>query len=452
MPNTFQSVNPYSLQKMNEYPVLKLSELNIKIRNAEKAYVSWRKTGFAFRSDLLLKLSDLLKTKRETLARLITAEMGKTITEARAEIDKCSTACEYYAQEAERLLADQVQNTPFLSKIAYEPIGCVLAIMPWNFPFWQVFRFATASVMAGNVLMLKHAPNVCGCSLAIEKLFLEAGYPEGVFQSLIMEITDIEYVANTNIVQALTLTGSERAGMAVGALAGRLIKRSVLELGGSDPFLVLADADLDKAAKIAVQSRLFNAGQTCISAKRFLVTAENAENFTQKMLENLQKYRVGDPNEEHTTLAPLARLDLAENLARQVEHSVKAGAKKIWGGSAADCRFEATLLIENTPDMTVFEEETFGPLAAIFVAKNEEEMIRLANQNRYGLAASVWSEDRDRAEKVAREIETGSVFINGLVRSDTRLPFGGTKKSGYGRELAAEGIRAFTNLKTLVIE
>ena len=306
--------------------------------------------------------------------------------------------------------------------------------------------------MAGNVVMLKHAPNVCGCSLAIEKLFLEAGCPEGVFQSLIMEVADIEYVANANIVQALTLTGSERAGVAVGTLAGKLIKRSVLELGGSDPFLVLADADLDKAAKIAVQSRLFNAGQTCISAKRFLVTEENAEVFTQKMLENLQKYQLGDPNNENTTLAPLARLDLAENLARQLESSIKAGAKKILGGSVENCRFEATLLVENTEQMAVFEEETFGPLAAVFVVRNEEEMIRLANQNRYGLAASVWSEDRERAEKVAREIESGSVFINSLVRSDARLPFGGTKKSGYGRELGAEGIRAFTNLKTLVIE
>ncbi len=449
---TFQSVNPYSLQIIHEYPVLKRLALDQKIRNAEKAYLSWRKTSFAFRSDRLLKMTALLKAQRETLARLICSEMGKTMTEARSEIDKCSTVCEYYAVEGENLLTDQVQNTPFLSKITYEPIGCVLAIMPWNFPFWQVFRFATASLMAGNVVMLKHAPNVCGCSLAIEKLFLEAAYPEGVFQSLIMEVSDIEYVANANIVQALTLTGSERAGVAVGALAGKLIKRSILELGGSDPFLVLADADLDKAAKIAVQSRLFNAGQTCISAKRFLVTKENSEIFTQKMLENLQKYQLGDPNNENTSLAPLARLDLAENLARQIENSVKAGAKKILGGLVENCRFEATLLVENTAQMAVFQEETFGPVAAIFVARNEEEMIHLANQNRYGLAASVWSEDRDRAEKIAREIEAGSVFINSLVRSDARLPFGGTKKSGYGRELAAEGIRAFTNLKTLVIE
>jgi len=449
---SFASVNPYNQELLAQYPLLTSSELDQKIAQAEKAYKDWRKTSFAQRSELLLHLSAILKRGNEKYARLITDEMGKHIREARAEVEKCTTACEYYAHEAENLLADQQIDTPFTSRIVFAPIGCVFAIMPWNFPFWQVFRQATASVSAGNVLMLKHAPNVSGCSLAIEALFREAGFPEGVFQSLIMDTDDIEYVVQHPIVQALTLTGSERAGMSVGALAGKHIKKSVLELGGSDPVLVLADADLDKAARIAVQSRMQNAGQSCIAAKRFLVTAQNADAFMGKVHELIGAIAQGNPLDENIQMGPMARLDLADSLERQIKESMASGAVLQLGGHRDGANFQPTLLAETDTQMPVFSEETFGPLASVFVAKDENQLSTLANQSRYGLGATIFSEDRDRAAYLARSIESGSVFINSMVRSDVRLPFGGVKKSGYGRELSGFGIREFVNIKTIVIE
>lgn len=305
--------------------------------------------------------------------------------------------------------------------------------------------------MAGNVLLLKHAPNVSGCSLAIEDVFRRAGVPEGVFQSLIVDISDVEYIIQQPIVQAVTLTGSERAGMSVGALAGKHIKKSILELGGSDPVLVLNDADLDKAASIAVQSRMQNAGQSCIAAKRFLVTTKNAEAFTAKTLEYISRIKQGDPLNENNSMGPMARLDLADNLEKQLRQSLAQGAVLALGGQRNGTSFQPTLLTETSTQMPVFQEETFGPLASVFIVKDEQQMVDLANQSRYGLGATIFSEDRDRAQHVARDLESGSVYINTLLRSDARLPFGGVKKSGYGREMSGFGIRELVNVKTIVI-
>ena len=452
MTKTFQSINPYNGEKLAEYAIMSRLELDKKIALSQKAFKSWKNFSFQERGVLLKKAGQILQQKHEIFAQLITSEMGKTITEARAEVLKCVSVCDYYADKAETLLASQTLETPFTAKVVYEPIGCVYAIMPWNFPFWQVFRFATAALSAGNTAMLKHAPNVTGCSLAIEGIFREAGFAEGVFQSLISDIDDIEYVVSSDIVQAMTLTGSEKAGSAVGALAGKLIKKSVLELGGSDPVLVLDDANVEKAAQVAVQSRMLNAGQTCISAKRFLVTPKNSEEFTEKVKFFLAQYKQGNPLDENTKVGPLARLDLAENLYRQMQDSIEQGAFKVFGGQMDACNFEPALLTGISAQMPIFSEETFGPLASILTVKDEDEMVEIANRNPYGLGASVWTEDREKGEKIARKVEAGSVFVNSLVRSDARIPFGGIKKSGYGRELAQEGIKEFTNVKSIIIE
>jgi succinate-semialdehyde dehydrogenase / glutarate-semialdehyde dehydrogenase len=327
----------------------------------------------------------------------------------------------------------------------------VLAIMPWNFPFWQVFRFAAPAIMAGNVGLLKHAPNVTACSLMLEKIFIEAGFPPGVFQSLVIDVDLVEGIISSDIVQGVALTGSEAAGSKVASIAGKNIKRSVLELGGSDAFIVLPDADLERTVKIATQSRMQNVGQSCIAAKRFIVLNEVKEEFAHRFEENVKALVQGDPFSEKSTLGPLARLDLAEKLELQLGRSIEQGARLLAGGSRSGCNFQATLLDNVVPGMPAFDEETFGPLGAIIEAKDEEEAIALANQTRYGLGATVWSQDLERAESVARQLDSGSVLINTLMRSDVRLPFGGVKKSGYGRELSEFGIKEFVNVKTISI-
>lgn len=448
----FQSLNPYTHQILAEYPTLTQAQADRKLELAARAWTHWRKTTFTQRSDMLLKVTELLERNQEAYARIITAEMGKHIREARAEVQKCTTACNYYAQHAEQLLSDQPQQTSFRSKVVFDSIGGVFTIMPWNFPFWQVFRQATASLAAGNVLLLKHAQNVTGCSMAIESIFRDAGCPEGVFQSLIMDASDTEYIIQHPIVQAVTITGSEKAGSSVAALAGKHIKRTVLELGGSDPVLVLDDANLDKAAEVAVQSRMQNAGQSCIAAKRFLVTPHTADAFQDKVCQHIQKIKQGNPMDENTTMGSMARASLAEELDKQLQTSLKNGAKLLLGGQHDGACFQPTLLGETHTDMPVFQEETFGPLASVFVVADEKAMVAAANQNRYGLGAAIWSEDRQRAEHLARDLEAGMVCINSMVRSDAHLPFGGVKKSGYGRELAGYGIRELVNIKTLIIE
>jgi succinate-semialdehyde dehydrogenase/glutarate-semialdehyde dehydrogenase len=420
---------------------------------ADLAFQKWKHVSFARRAELLHQLGKKLRDQKEALARTITLEMGKVINEARAEIDKCAMVCNYYADHGEEIMRDEaVASEAVKSVVAFEPIGAVFAIMPWNFPFWQVIRAAVPTIMAGNVMLLKHAPNVCGCSQSIEKLFREAGFPEGVFQSLIAGVDITEKVISHAIVQGVTLTGSEMAGSSVASLSGRHIKKTVLELGGSDPIIILDDADLERAAKVGLQSRMQNAGQSCIAAKRFIVLEKVKDEFIHKLLEYTGKLIQGNPLDEHITTGPMARIDLAEKLEEQQNASVKAGAEVIAGGARNGCNFAPTLLNYVKPGMPAFNEEMFGPIAAVVSAPNEDDAVFLANINRYGLGASVWTKNLERGERVARQIYSGSVFVNALVKSDPRFPFGGVKKSGYGRELSRYGMHEFVNVKTIFID
>ena len=448
----FKSIHPFDQSVVGEFPLMNSSDVQKKLELASKAFADWKKTSFAYRGSLMLKVASIIRNNKEEYARTITLEMGKLLSEARAEVEKSATVCEYFAQHAEEFLKDQTVVTEAKrSFVAFQPVGALLAIMPWNFPFWQVFRFAAPALMAGNVGLLKHAPNVTTCSLMIEKIFSEAGFPPGVFQSLIIEVNLVEGIISSDIIQGVALTGSEAAGSQVGSIAGKNIKRTVLELGGSDAFIVLPDADLEKTVKIATQSRMQNVGQSCIAAKRFIVLEEIKEKFIAQFAESIQALVQGDPFNEKSTLGPLARLDLAEKLEVQLRKSVDAGAKLLVGGQRNGCNFQATLLDNVRPGMAAFEEETFGPLAAVITAKTEDEAIALANKTRYGLGATVWTQDLKRGERIARELDSGSVLINALMRSDVRLPFGGVKKSGYGRELSEFGIKEFVNVKTISI-
>ncbi len=449
----FKSINPYNQSIIAEFQLHNDVAIQKKLNLAASTYKTWRKESFAIRATLMNMVAQLLRQNKEEYARTITLEMGKAINEARGEVEKCASTCEYFAQHSERFLADiPITTEAKRTYITYQPTGAVFAIMPWNFPFWQVFRFAVPTIMAGNVAMLKHAPNVCQTSLTIEKIFLEAGFPEGVFQSLIVDVDKVEGIINHDIVQAVTLTGSEYAGSQVAALAGKYIKKSVLELGGSDAFIVLADADLEKAAKIASQSRMQNAGQVCISAKRFIVLEKVKDEFLNHLQKNISALVQGNPLDEKITTGPLARLDLAEKLEKQMESSIKSGARKIMGGERIGCNYQPALLDNVKPGMVAFEEETFGPLASIITVKDENEAITLANSSRYGLSSSLWTNDLDKAATLAKEIEAGAVFVNSLVRSDARWPIGGIKKSGYGRELAEIGIKEFMNAKSVIMD
>lgn len=447
----FQTVNPYTGEVVESYPVMNRRDIVERSERAEKMFAYWRQQPMEDRARCFLNLSTLLRENTDKLALLITREMGKHISEARAEIEKCAWTCAYFAKEGPAMLAEISVITEYSNKIVFDPIGAVLAVMPWNFPFWQVFRYAVPALLAGNVTMLKHAPTVCGCALAIEALFRKAGFPEGVFQVLIIGVSDVEFAIRQSIVQGITLTGSETAGSKVASIAGRYIKKTVLELGGSDPIVVLDDADIGKAAKVAVQSRMMNAGQSCICGKRFLVTRHIADDFTAAVLEEVKKIGQGDPLSQHTQMGPMARIDLADNLERQMRRSIERGAVIAWGGQRSGCNFQPTLLLNGQANMPVFNEETFGPLASIFVSRTENELIKRANSTNYGLGASIWSKDTEHAVQVARKIEAGAVFINAMVKSDPRLPFGGIKLSGYGRELSEIGLKEFCNIKTISV-
>src|SRR5688572_10651144 len=447
-----KSINPFDQSVVEQYEEFSPSLVQEKLRRSSSAFKDWRRTSFARRSELMGNVSRLLKQNKEQYARMITLEMGKVLAESKAEIEKSAGACQYFAENAEKFLADETIKTDSRkSLVSFHPTGTILAVMPWNFPFWQVIRFAAPALMAGNVGVLKHASNVSGCSLLLEKTFIEAGFPEGVFQSLIIDNRQIESVLQSDIVQGVALTGSEFAGSNVASIAGKYIKKSVLELGGSDPFIVLADADLELAAKIATQSRMQNAGQSCISAKRFIVDKRVKEEFTTRFLENIKALKQGDPFLETTTTGPLARVDLADTLEKQLNSSVERGAKLLAGGRGEGANFKPTLLDQVKPGMQAFDEETFGPLAAIITVSSEEEAVDVANSSRYGLGSSVWTRDLERGEKIARQVESGSVFINALMKSDSRMPFGGVKKSGYGRELSEYGIKEFVNVKSISI-
>jgi succinate-semialdehyde dehydrogenase/glutarate-semialdehyde dehydrogenase len=449
----FKSINPYNQSVIAEYPLHDDAAIEKKLELASIAYNNWRKESFPDRADLMLKVANLLRQNKEEYARIITLEMGKAIGEARGEIEKCAVTTEYFAHNSEKFLTDTPIHTEFKrTYVSYHPVGAVFGIMPWNFPFWQVFRFVLPTVMGGNVAILKHAPNVSLVSITIEKIFREAGLPEGVFQSLIIDVDKVEGIIAHNMVQGVTLTGSEYAGSQVAALAGKHIKKSVLELGGSDALIVLEDADLDKAAKVATQSRMQNAGQSCIASKRFIVMEKVRDEFLAHVQKNVSMLKQGNPLDERNTTGPLARIDLAEKLESQLKATVKAGAQLVAGGGRDGCNFVPAIITGVSSNMTAFKEETFGPMAAIISVKSEKEAVELANNSRYGLGSSIWTKDLDKAAVLAKEIEAGAVFVNGLVRSDARWPFGGIKKSGYGRELAELGIKEFLNAKTVLIE
>ena len=451
--NVFKSIFPYNQQVIAEYPVMDDKAIDAILSKAEIGFKHWSATRFDYRADVLNKVAAILRRDKDSLAQLITNEMGKVIAEAKAEVEKCAWVCEYYAQQAEAFLQDElIEAGYYKSFVSYQPIGAVLAIMPWNFPFWQVFRFAAPTLMAGNVGLLKHAPNVTGCALAIEKMFMEAGADEGVFQTLIIDTPQVEKIVEAEIVQAVTLTGSERAGVSVGALAGKHIKRSVLELGGSDALIVLADADIQKAATVAIQSRMQNAGQSCIASKRFIVVKPAADEFIHQLQTQISKLKQGDPYGNGITTGPMARIDLAVELEKQMNSAIKSGASLNIGGQVDGANFQPSLLLNVHKGMATFDEEAFGPLASVIVAGNDEQAVELANQSRYGLGGSIWTGDKDKGIALGRKISSGAVFINTMVKSDPRLPFGGIKKSGYGRELGRHGIMEFVNAKTIAAE
>ncbi len=417
------------------------------------AFQKWKGVSIEKRGELLKQVGDLLIDRKEDHARAITREMGKPLKEAYGEVEKCAWVCDFYAENAEDFLADELIETEATeSFVSYDPLGPVLAIMPWNFPFWQVFRFAAPALMAGNSVLLKHAPNVFGCAERIETLFKEAGFPEALFQSLIIHHDKVEGLLGDNRVKAATLTGSGRAGSSVAALAGRHIKKTVLELGGSNAFIVFPDADIEKAVTTGVNARMQNSGQSCIAAKRFLVHEKVYDEFLEGFIHEMEKFQGGDPMEENTTLGPLARKDLADRLQDQVRRSEKAGATIIKGGKQQGTFHEPTVMTGAEPGMAVFDEETFGPVAPFAKCSTETEAFDLAAQTPYGLGVSLFTQDIDKARHYIDRVEDGAFFINNLVKSDPRLPFGGTKASGYGRELSREGIREFVNKKTVCVK
>ena len=449
----FKSINPYTQELLAEYPVMDDSRLDQLIRGSAKAFDSWKKTRFSERSSIMKNVAGILRRDQEKLATLITREMGKIIAEARGEVEKCAMTADYYADHAEEFLKDEILPADYTeSFLIYQPLGVVLAIMPWNFPFWQVFRYAAPTLMAGNTTLLKHAPNVCGSALALEKIFLEAGAPEAVFTTIITDTPAVEKILSSDLVQAVTLTGSERAGSSVASLAGRFIKKSVMELGGSDALIILPDAKMKKAVTVALNSRMLNAGQSCIGAKRYIILQEAMPAFMQELITQWKSMKQGDPFNENTTMGPMARLDLVNTLKEQIRESEKSGARLEFGGEVNGCNVKPALLLDVKKGMPAFDEETFGPLAVVITAKDESEAVRLANDTRFGLGGSIWTEDLDKGTAIAKELETGAVFINALVKSDPHMPFGGIKKSGYGRELGRNGILEFVNAKSIAVQ
>ncbi len=453
MPTT---VNPATGAEIETYEPLTASALDAALNRAVDAFEAHRRTSFAERASAMRRLADRLERDKDAHGRLMTREMGKPLAQAVAEAEKCAWVCRYYAEHAERFLADEARETEAgRSFVAYEPLGPVLAIMPWNFPYWQVFRFAAPTVMAGGVGLLKHATSVLGCGDAIADLFREAGFAEGVFQHVVIDHDQTAEVVADARVRAVTLTGSDRAGRTVGKLAGEALKPSLLELGGSDAFVVLADADLDAAVETGVTARVQNNGQSCIAAKRFILERPIADEYTRRFVERMEALTVGDPMDEGSDVGPLAREDLRDDIQDQVDRAVADGAEVLCGGAIPDgdgFYYPPTVLGGVEEGSTAFEEEIFGPVASMIVAEDADDAVRLANATRFGLGGSVWTQDRARGERLAREIRSGAVFVNEMTKSHPNLPFGGIGDSGYGRELGRPGIRAFVNQKTIWID
>ncbi|HEV2249830.1 MAG TPA: NAD-dependent succinate-semialdehyde dehydrogenase [Candidatus Limnocylindria bacterium] len=452
---TIESVEPATEAVRARFEPHSNADVNAAIRSADAAFRFWRTVPLAERAIRMHLLATVLRDRKDRYARLITTEMGKPITEALAEIEKCAWSCDFYADHAAAYLADEpVETNARASYVSFQPLGVILAVMPWNYPFWQVIRFLAPALMAGNAALLKHASNVPQCALALEEAVHDAGYPDGLLRTLLVAGAAIEPVIADERVRAVTLTGSTETGKRIAALAGQVVKKAVLELGGSDPFIVLRDADLGAAVETAARARFQNAGQSCIAAKRFLVEAPVAAEFERRFADAIRALRVGDPLDPATQVGPLAREDLRDALERQVAGSVRMGARVVLGGkkrAGPGWFYEPTLLADVTEDMPVLREETFGPVAALLSVPDAAEAVRVANSSPYGLGAAVWTSDERVGRTLARQIESGSVFINGMVASDPRLPFGGVKQSGYGRELSSFGIREFVNIQTIWI-
>jgi succinate-semialdehyde dehydrogenase/glutarate-semialdehyde dehydrogenase len=450
------TINPATGELLKTFNPLTDADIDHKIQRAADAFSRYRKLPFADRARTMLKAADILESEKDTFARLMTTEMGKPFRSAVDEAVKCGWACRYYAENAERFLADEsVETTATRSYVHYQPLGPILAVMPWNFPFWQVIRFAAPALMAGNVGLLKHASNVPQCALAIEEIFRKAEFPEGVFQTLLIGSQQVDRILNDPRVVAATLTGSEEAGVQVGTGAAKRIKKVVLELGGSDPFIVMPSANLDEAVATAVKARIINNGQSCIAAKRFIVADAIANEFERKFVSKMEALKVGDPFDESTELGPLATADGVTSLDADVQKTVAAGARVLTGGKPLKRTgnfYAPTVLTDIPKDSPAYREELFGPVACIFRAKDLDDAIRIANDSRFGLGASAWTNDQSERERFINELEAGMVFINKMVASDPRLPFGGVKHSGHGRELGPYGIREFTNTKTVWIQ
>jgi succinate-semialdehyde dehydrogenase/glutarate-semialdehyde dehydrogenase len=449
-----KSIDPANGTELATFSELDAAGVDAAIERAFESRYAWRDAGMDLRTAILRSVAGVLRAEKPRFAALMTSEMGKPIVEAEAEIEKCAWTATWIADNAARLLADEpIESTATKSYVRFQPLGVILAVMPWNFPFWQAFRAALPALAAGNVMLLKHSSNVPQCALAIEDVFREAGVPKGVFQTLLIGSGAVDAIIADRRVAGVTLTGSEAAGMQVAASAGMALKKSVLELGGSDPFIVLADADVKAAATVACRARNQNNGQSCIAAKRFIVEEPIAKEFEERFTAAVAALKVGDPKDRANQVGPLARADLVDDLERQVKESVKQGAKVLTGGKRVDDNggyfYEPTVITGVKPGMPVYNEETFGPVAAVIRVHDAEEALRVANDTEFGLGSSIWTNDVQRAEMLAERVEAGLVFVNGMVASDARLPFGGVKKSGYGRELSSYGIREFTNIQTV---
>lgn len=450
------TIDPATGETIQTFTPLSSDEIKSKLSLAQSTFEQYRQTSFKQRSQWLNKAADLLEQNALQYAQIMTLEMGKTMQSAIAEAEKCATVCRYYAEKAPEFLADvSIASDAAKSYVAYQPLGIILAVMPWNFPFWQVFRFAAPALMAGNVGILKHASNVPQCALAIESIIVEAGFPQGAFQTLLVGAKEVESIIKDERVRAATLTGSEPAGAALASAAGKQIKKVVLELGGSDPFIVLDSADLESAVTTAVKARMLNNGQSCIAAKRLIVLQSIADRFEKRLVEEFKALKVGDPTAKETDIGPLATDSIRSELQHQVDRAVDEGGKILIGGEPMTDRpgnyYPPTILTDIPPSSAIAREEFFGPVALLFRVRNLDEAIALANSIPFGLGASAWTTNKDESKRLIAELEAGAVFINGMVKSDPRLPFGGIKRSGFGRELSSQGIHEFVNIKTVWI-
>jgi succinate-semialdehyde dehydrogenase/glutarate-semialdehyde dehydrogenase len=451
------AINPATGDMLKKYGELAPDEAAHRLEKAQQAFQAWRRTHFPERASLMKAASRILTENQNAYARIMALEMGKPVQSGRAEIEKCAWVCEFYAEHAEQMLKSEiVQADAYKSYVAYNPLGVILAIMPWNYPFWQVFRHVAPGLMAGNGVVLKHAANVPGCAEAIEDIIKKAGFADHLFQNFLMSSREVERLIQNPAIRAVTLTGSNAAGQAVAAQAGKMLKKTVLELGGSDPYIILEDADLEKTVESCVASRLLNSGQSCIAAKRFVVVEDLHKQFIEMFVEKMRSKKMGDPLDETVDIGPQARTDLREELHRQVIQSIEKGAVCLLGGGVPEGKgafYPATVLSEVTKGMPAYDEETFGPVAAIIGVKNEKQALQVANDSAFGLGAAVFTRDRDRGERIAaNELEAGNCFVNAFVKSDPRLPFGGIKESGYGRELSHFGLKEFVNIKTVFIQ